>query len=353
MIVLPSEYVSQYIYQYVGYVKEKRHGILNGGCPFCHEGDSWGKKSRFYYNPDLEGERNTVYCHNCGYTSTSINFIKDVSGLSYKEIIKESEEYDVIPKDLNFQQLSDNFIKEKNDNPLPLNSINLFDKNQIKYHKDNKYVRLALKYIIDRKIHAAPNRPKALYISLDDYVHKNRLIIPYYESGKIIWYQTRRLIDDGSPKYLSKVDSDKSLFNVDNIDQNYPYIFIFEGAIDAMFVENATCVSGITEKGEFTLTEVQERQFSAFPLHKRVWILDSPYKDKAARDKSAILFSKGELVFKWPENIGQTFKDFNEIIVNSNKTKIPQNFILRNLMNKETNYMKLNVESLKESLNKL
>jgi hypothetical protein len=347
---LPEDYVTQYVYQYVGYVKERKDGILNGGCPICREGDSWGKKARFYYNPSLEGSKNTVYCHNCGYSKSSVNFIMDVSGLTYREVRDESRDYDIIPRDINYDEF-DNLFENKSDTPtLPDNCINLFDKTQLEYYKENYIVKLAIKYVIDRKIHKAINRPKSLYVSLDDYIHKNRLIIPYYDNGKLVWYQSRKLLDDDSPKYLSKINSDRTLYNIDDIDEECPYIFVFEGAIDAMFVKNATCLSGITESGEFVLTDEQERQLSVYPLHDIVWILDSPYLDEAARKKSSMLFRRGEKVFQWPRILGEKCKDFNDIIMKSNKTKIPQEFILRNLMKEESNSMKLDVSCLKEKL---
>lgn len=347
---LPSDYVSQYVYQYAGYVKEKKNGMLQGGCPICHEGDSWQKSARFYYNPNLEGERNTCYCHNCGHSSNSVSFIMTLTGMTFKEVMMESKDYDVIPRDINYDDFEKQFDHKTETEDLPLNSINLFDKNQLNYYKDNEVVRLAVHYIVSRKINKSPNKPKALYLSLDDYTHKNRLIIPYYENGKIIWYQSRKLLDDDSPKYLSKVNSERSLYNLDNIDEDIPYLFIFEGAIDSMFVKNGTCLSGITENGEFVLTERQEKQLSRFPFHEKVWIMDSPYLDAAARKKSSMLFHRGEKVFQWPEKVGNVCKDFNDIIMKSNKKEIPQEFILGNLMEEESNYMKLDSDNLKDSI---
>jgi len=348
---LPTDYVAQYVYQYVGYVKEKKNGCLNGGCPICHEGDSWQKKARFHYNPNLEGERNTCSCFNCGYNSNSVNFIMTISGMSFKEVMEESKNYDIIPRDINYDEFERQFEVKKNEYDLPKNSIDLFDKNQLNYYKDNPIVRLAIKYLVERKINKAPNRPKTFYLSLDDFVHKNRLIIPYYDNNKVVWYQSRKLLDDDSQKYLSKADSERSFYNLDEIDDDIPYLFIFEGAIDSMFVKNGTCLSGITEKGEFTLTEHQKNQLTMFPFHEKIWIMDSPYLDDAARKKTSMLFHKGEKVFQWPENIGKQCKDFNDIIMKSTKTNIPQEFILRNIMEVEPNYMKLDIGSLRDNLN--
>jgi len=341
--MLPIEFIEQYIYQYVGYVKKKPNGKLIGGCPICHEGKSWGKKTRFNYNSNREGNGKTVVCHNCGYRNTSIGFIADVTGMDFKDIYKESQEYDIIPNTLNDYNVEyDN--NTKNVKTLPDDSINLFDPLQVNFYKDNKIIKLALDYIKTRKLCDSPNKPKTFYISLKDYIHKNRLIIPYYDNGKIVWYQSRKLLDDDSPKYLSKVDSERSLFNIDNIDIDIPYIFIFEGAIDSMFVQNATCVSGITENGDFTLTNLQKEQFRRFPFHEKIWVLDSPYKDDAARNKTQQLFGNGEKIFKWPEKIGKQFKDFNDIIIQLPKNEITYEFIIGNLMKKNNLYD--NVKSL-------
>jgi len=351
---LPVDYVTQYIYQYVGKVKAKRNGVLNGCCPVCMEGSSWGKKARFYYNPSKEDEGSTMSCFNCGYNSNSAGFIMKMTGMTYGEVMEESKDYDIIPKTI----CNNHFVKleqkiEKLESPLPDNCINLFDKTQVDYYSDNEVVKLALDYIKTRKLDIAPNRPKTFYLSLDDYIHRNRLIIPYYDCGKIVWYQSRRLVDDDSQKYLSKVDSERSLFNFDNIIEDIPYIFIFEGAIDSMFVKNGTCLSGITESGDFFLTNKQKSQLSMYPMHQRIWILDSPYLDETAKQKTVSLYNMGEKVFQWPKSVGSVCKDFNDIIMISSKKEIPKDFILGNLMKERPDFFKLNSENLNNQLRNL
>ena len=66
-----------------------------------------------------------------------------------------------------------------------------------------------------------------------------------------------------------------------------------------------------------------------------------------------MLFTRGEKVFQWPKELGKVCKDFNDIIMRSNKTKIPQDFILRNIMKEESNSMKLDSNNLKDKLNVL
>jgi len=332
---LPPDYVEQYIYQYVGYVKKTQKGDLVGGCPICNEGSSWGKRARFHYTPDREGENATCKCFNCGWVSTSMRFIQTVSGLTYHEIKDECEDYDIIPMDyakLIKQTVKEAFVSER----LPQNSINLFDPVQVEFYKGHRIIQIALDYIKSRKLDVAINRPKTFYVSLDDYTHKNRLVIPYYSNGKIVWYQTRKLVEDDSedyesPKYLSRVGAARSLFNIDNISMDIPYIFIFEGAIDAMFVQNATCVSGITEEGTYIFNDLQREQLARYPFHEHVYVIDSPEHDLAAKQKTEMLIKKGEKVFKWSKKFSDNFKDFNEIAVKTNKQKIPHEFIMKNL----------------------
>lgn len=351
MVELPRDYITQYIFQYVGYPSEKSDGHINGGCPICREDSSWGKKARFYYIPENEGSKPTCFCHNCGYSSNSVGFIMEVTGMTFKEVMNESKDYDIIPKDIISQDF-DNFERLlEPDEPLPKNAINLFNKKEVMYYKNNPVVIGALKYIKERRLHTAVNRPKTFYISLDDYIHKNRLIIPYYEDGKIVWYQTRQLLGDESPKYLSKKNTDRSLYNFDSISEDIPYIFVFEGAIDAMFMKNGTCLSGITESKRFILTERQKQQLAMFPTHKIVWVFDSPYKDKAAREKVSMMYRRGELVFGWPKKYGTVFKDINEMVMSMGKNEIPQEFILGNILKEEPEYMKMDLKNLHDQLN--
>jgi GDP-L-fucose synthase len=58
----------------------------------------------------------------------------------------------------------------------------------------------------------AVNRTSNLYISLSDFIHKNRLCIPFYDRNKkVVFYQSRSL-DNTNPKYLGKSGYEKTIF---------------------------------------------------------------------------------------------------------------------------------------------
>lgn len=341
---LPEDYVSQYVMKHVGFVKHNRYReTYNGCCPFCHEGNSWGKKKRFFYLPNDD----YCFCHNCGWSGNGFWFVKQISGLSDIEIREELKDYDIIPRNLNYQ--CDEIVGKIKTEDLPQNSINLFDEQQIQYYQWNGEIRNCLNYIKQRKIDVMVNRPKSIYYSFDDFRHKKRLIIPYYdEKNNIAWYQSRDITNESEFRYLSKLDGNRTLYGLNNIDYSIPYLFIFEGAINAMSVQNGTCVSGINEKSDNLFTETQRKQLIKYNLYEIIWVLDSPYLDEAARNKIEILEKFNQNYFVWPEKIGTKFKDFNDLILQLKGNEIPYNFIIKN-SSKNKNTFRAKIETILKS----
>jgi hypothetical protein len=328
-VILPQEYIVQKFYQYAGYPKfKKATNTYEAGCPICREGKSWLKKRRCYYVVD----DSVICCHNCGWYGKPLRWIQEVAGQTYSEIIKEIQTYDILPTDISKDK--DEVAITRPTHKLPLDCINLFDENQINYHKNNTVVEKALELIKQRKLDTAVNRPEALWLSLTDKIHKNRLIIPFYsEQGEIIFYQSRTIdknLSKDQPKYLSKINGEKSLYNANRIDSDLEYIFIFEGPIDAYFVKNGTAVAGIQEKSSNTFSSLQQAQINNFILHKHIWVLDSQWLDQASRLKTKKLIEQGETVFIWPEKIGKRFKDINDVCIAADINEVSPQFIISN-----------------------
>lgn len=328
-MLIPREYTLQKFYQYAGYPQYKKHSqTYIAGCPICREGKSWGKKRRCIYIP----EDNIVCCHNCGWYSDSIKWIQEVTGLSFNEILQESKEYDVLPLDVLKEDKELKPIRPVEQ--LPKDSINIFDENQINFYKDNEVVQDAIKLIKNRRLDTAINKPDTLWVTVTDKIHKNRIIIPFYsETNDIIFYQSRIIYDKDLrfyPKYLSKVNGEKSLYNINKIDSLLDYIFIFEGPIDAFFVTNGVAVAGIQENSSNTFSKLQESQLQSFKFYKKIWVLDSQWKDKASKNKTKKLLQSDECVFVWPEDVGRKYKDINEMCIDRGLDFIDPEFFIQN-----------------------
>jgi hypothetical protein len=332
MVILPDQYVVEKFCQYGGYPKyNKRANSWMAGCPICREGSSWGKKRRLYYKLD----KNYIFCFNCGWKGNSLNFIKHITGMTFSEIATESGEYTT---DNVIEQLEQEKPTRNDDTPpLPDDSINLYEQNQISYWLstgtpiEKKVVADAVSLLNKRFMYKAINRPKTLWLSLTDYIHKNRIIIPFYSTdGKIIFYQTRSIYEKDKPKYLSKAGGGKTIFNINQIDSSLESVFLFEGPIDSCFVKNGLAVAGITNGPGEDLTNLQSRQLEDLRLYNKIWVLDSQWLDKTSLTKTKLLIDQGHTVFIWPESIGKQYKDLNDLCVSIDKPGIGHKFIEKN-----------------------
>ena len=316
---LPQEYVEQQFRIYAGYSRSNSSGIFEGGCPICREGKSWGKKRRLFYIPEYDN----IHCKNCHRSWNTMQWIIEVSGKSYHEVKVESKEYEYISIDyIN----NDTVTTVVNNDPLPIDSINLSDPKQLEFYKNNYIVKECIKFIIKRRINLAINKPKSFYLSLKDFIHKNRLCIPFTDDvGNVDFYQTRSFIhkeDDPLPKYLGKVGGVKTLFGADRISEDLDYIFIFEGPIDAMFVRNGVAIGGVD------ITSEQKSELNRYPFHEKIWVLDNQHVDNTAREVSHRLLDQGETVFVWPKI--DNIKDINDICIMKKINELPTTFIVKN-----------------------
>ena len=330
MTNLPEEYVLQKFYEHAGYPKHKKiTNVHEAGCPICHEGHSWGRKRRLYYIP----KENKICCHNCGWFGSPIKWIQEVARMSREEIEYEIQTGEYRYMDLSIDKSPD-VIKSINIERLPKDSINMFDTQQLLFYKNNQTVKACLDIIAKRRLDTAVNRPKSLYMSLSDMVHKNRLCIPFYNSNNdIVHYQTRGILKkdlEERPKYLSKINSQKTLFNFNNVSATGDNVYIFEGPIDSFFVRDSVAVAGIQENSANVFTNLQQKMLNSRPLMNKIWILDNQWNDQASRIKTSRLIDEGAHVFIWPKQLSQ-FKDFNDMAMKYALDEIEHKFINQNV----------------------
>ncbi len=317
---IPRNYCLHMFLKYAG--KPKKSGdTYVGCCPICHEGKSWGKKQRALYVPN----ENFFYCYNDNEGYSPYAWIKHVTGWSYQDILEDVIRFS--GKDFLERVEVEQFHVATHEQPqIPPDSIDLTDEQQVSYYADNRVVKHALQYVETRRLMTAVNRCDKYFISLNDPIHRNRLIIPFIVNGRIEFYVSRAIFDDDTrPKYLGKFGS-KPIFNINKIDSTIPYYFAFEGPIDSMFVRNAVACSGIS------MTASQKQQLSCYDMMmKRIWVLDNQRLDATAREQSIELAQTGDLVFVWPYAL-RNFKDVNELAQKTGKDEIPYRLFVDNAL---------------------
>lgn len=324
---LSREYVVNKFYL-LGYHAEYNSSADNYtcSCPICREGSTGiGNIKRCFYYPDTD----IIYCFHCGWSSHPLKWICEVSGMTPAEVYREIEEDDY--EYINVEDILKNSTQEFFRIPdIPSDAIDLNDINQINYFKNNNYVVAAVDYLKKRKLYEAVNRPNHWFISLLDPIHRERLIIPFYDvNNKVVFYQSRDITGESDIRYLSKQKGTKTVFNINKLDYTKENYFIFEGPFDSCFTLNGVAVGGITP-GKALFNEKQEEQIDSIIGMNRIWVLDSQYLDNTAREKSESLLELGESVFLWPYQDGKKYKDFNEMAIDKKITGIGEDYILQN-----------------------
>ncbi len=296
---------------------KKYQNVYNAECPVCKEGKSSGRSRRLFYFP----HKQYLYCHNCAKSWKPFEWVKEVTALTVPEIIKKNNERAV--GYTKFVRHSEPKLQNVVVPDLPEDSIDLTNNTQLEFYKDNGIVNKALEYCKQRLLFEATNSCKKFFVSLNDRIHKNRLIIPFLnKEGKITCYQTRALLQNQTPKYLTKF-GEKELFGLNNICEEIPYVFVFEGPIDSMFVKNGVAMTSLTP------TERQSQQLQQLIGYEQIYVFDNDKNNKQVNKKILKFIKEGKRVFLWPKDFDK-FKDVNEVCTNLNLNEVSWKFIVKN-----------------------
>ena len=289
----------------LGQFKKKGDYLFNFRCPHC--GDS--KKSKTKARAYLYQVKNDMFfkCHNCGEGQSLGNFLKFLDPKKYEQYLLER-----------YKGSAPSTPKPKFDfKPTKFEQIDYFDKLTKISELDDKHP--AKKYIKNRLI---PNEYlDKLYlcnkfmafvneVKPNTFPHTKgehaRLIIPFYcVDCKPFAFQGRAFCKE-QPKYLTiKFDENKQkVFGLDKINLQ-EHIYIVEGPIDSMFINNCLAAGGADLKLNV-------------PPENVTYIFDNEPRNKEIIKRMYKVVDENYNVVIWPNDL--QLKDVNEMIM-SGKTK--------------------------------
>lgn len=289
------EWTKQIIEEYCGSI-DKGSDAYRFRCPICHDSrkNVTKKRGNYYFKSA------SYYCFNCQHSCSSYALVSKLTGKSISDVKADFFRYeknggckfeyiDSFKKSINeskTQSINDTFI-------IPSTWVTIEDKPR--------------QYVDERMINKAPNITKhwKLYYNTES----QRLVIPWIENGKIVYYQERALYPSQQPKYLFPKDkSNRPIFGIDSINNDYPWIFYLEGALDSIWVKNGVA------SGSISLSSTQLDILSNFVEHQIVYFPDNPWVDKASLEniRKLSISHPNLLVWMWPKNIIE--KDVNELV---------------------------------------
>ena len=305
--------------------KKKGDFLWNFRCPYCGDSHKSRTKARGY----VFRKKNDLFykCHNCGVGATLPNLIKHLDSKTYDDYILERyreegehrSKYSPVPKpEFNF-----NAPVFKKDIFKSLRSIS-----------ELATTHPARRLVEERKI------PKQflsndLYLCDSFYKFTNtiiknkfptlggdhpRLLIPFRnEKGEIFAYQGRAFGKE-VPKYITiKLDEDADkIYGLDRVNKN-KQIYVVEGPIDSMFLDNCVAVAGadfskqLSIDGEVTI------------------IFDNEPRNKEICKQIEKTISQGRNVVIWPDSMKH--KDINDMILAGYSKDVVQQIIKHNTFN--------------------
>ncbi len=256
-------------------------GWLVGKCTLCND---YKERAGF----KLDGDTLQYNCWNC---STSSSFKED-SGQISKKFRSILNGYGISDETINEHINSGFFLKRKETEKITLGDVTgpslltpevKLPPKSIKLggtYDFSDYQEKLIQYLVSRKIDVLSY---PFYFSLDEK-YLDRVIIPFYRNGKLIYWQARSIIRGEKERYLNcPAKRDAIIFNVDKLSAHSKTpLLVTEGVFDAL------CFNGICILGS-KLNESKMHFLNKSP-RRLIFVID---KDKNGRSLANTVIQNG------------------------------------------------------------
>lgn len=259
-----------------------KHGWMKSDCPFCGKGLKYG----------VNISRNRTNCFVCGYNRPPVEAIKELEGLNtYPEVLKllDSGNFD-----------THEFREEKVELREYKEGFHLPEGFRLLTQGKSQLAKSARSYVKSRGFNVKEMSAKGWGYCSGNEVMFGYLIMPFYNHGKLVYYNARNFLSNG-PKYNNPNIDDTGVgkssiwYNQDAMFM-YKQIYITEGLINAETMGNRAMASG----GKF-VSAYQINDLIKSPVERVVIILDPDAVDRAVSLALSIIGHKKVKVIVLPE----------------------------------------------------
>jgi transcription elongation factor Elf1 len=299
---------------------QKKEDLYNFRCPLCGDSSKNKTKARGYV---YRKKNDYLYmCHNCGASTSFYNFLEKVDATLVKEYALERYK--------NGEHGNNNYVKPTFDefkSETPKFRVK-FDIPTVQSLPEKHFAKV---YVQSRKI------PESFYEDLyfaQDFkafveslkIEKDglkeddpRLVIPFYDEDKNLVAFQGRALGESKLRYITvKTDSDNhKLFGTDRIDKEQ-MIYVVEGPIDSMFLENAIATA------DSNLMAAAKH----YDKEKIVLVYDNEPRNKELHKQMEKAIEEHFNVVIWPEMIEE--KDVNDMVLDGFSPDEIQDIISKN-----------------------
>jgi len=296
--------------------KHVKSGLYNFRCPYCGDSQKHRNKARGYFF--LKKSEFIYKCHNCGIGRSLGNFLKDHAPDLHDQFILEKYRAGSTGKGRHtpnpkYKSAKPNFVSKVAD----LESIaDLNRKHAAREYLEKRQIpqeKLSSLYYTERFKTWINSKKPGTFKSLQN--DRGRIIIPLIDrDGNWFGVQGRSLLPNSTMRYITIIfDEDKQkVFGLNNVKEDKP-IYIVEGPIDSLFLDNSVAMVG---------SDVDPRTYS---WSDYIWVYDNEPRNRQIVDRISTSIDRGDKVVIWPQ--GMTQKDINDMILSG---KDPQKIIKDN-----------------------
>ena len=283
---------------------QKKDDLYNFRCPLCGDSQKNKTKSRGY----VYRKKNDYFymCHNCGASTSFYNFLDKVDPTLIKEYALERYKNGDNNKS---NHKTPDFEDFKTEKPTFKKSLDLPSIDSLpEAHFAKVYVqqRRIPETFLSQLYYAEDFAAFIQSLGIQKELSKEdkRLVIPFYDQEKNLVAIQGRALGESKLRYITiKLHEDNhKFFGLDRIDED-KMIYVVEGPIDSMFLDNAVATA---DSNLESITSIYDKS-------KVTLVFDNEPRNKEIVKKIDEAIEKHYNVVIWPEMIES--KDINDMIM--------------------------------------
>jgi len=283
---------------------QKKEDLYNFRCPLC--GDSQKNKTKARGFVFRKKDDYFYMCHNCGVSTTFYNFLDKVDPSLTKQYALERYKNGT----QNNNTKTPEFEQAKTEKPIFRKKLSLESIDSLpEEHFAKAYVQSRrIPKDFHSQLYFAPDFRQCIQeLGVEQKglrPNDKRIVIPFYDAEKNLVAVQGRALGQSKLRYITiKVNEDVSkVYGLDRINQD-KMIYVVEGPIDSMFLDNAVA----------TADSNLESIISTFDKSKVTLVFDNEPRNKEIVKKVEDAIDKHFNVVIWPEFIEE--KDINDMIL--------------------------------------
>lgn len=291
--------------------QRKGPSLYNFRCPLCGDSGKNKTKARAYIYENKKQNKTKFHCHNCGNPMDFKSFLKTMDQNLYNQMQMERLQDNKTPQQLDLENFVNKMKKPVFRKSGPLKNL----KKVSQLSPEHPVKKFITKRQIPTKFHAKlfscpnfmtftntliPGKFKEESLNHDE----TRLLIPFLDEEQNVFAYQGRTLGPSDVKYITIVldDSKPKVWGLDSVDWNKK-VYVFEGPIDAMFIDNSIATGG----GDLVST------VHTLDKTNMVIVYDNEKRSKETVKKIDKAILNGYNVCFWPEYIEQ--KDVNDMVL--------------------------------------